>query len=94
MTTDETKLPILVEVAGKGGSGVGVAAIPVATLEANFHSATSLLSKALSGIQQVGQFELHEVEVGVEVSAEGGVQFIGTAKVSGSGTIKLKFKKP
>lgn len=94
MTANQDSIPILVEVIGKGGGAVGVADIPVETLRTNFRSATSLLSDALADIRQVGQFELQEVEVGVEVSAEGGVQFIGTAKVSGSGTIKLTFKRP
>lgn len=93
MTADQGSLLILVEVVGKGGGAVGVADIPVEALRANFRSATSLLAEALADIRQVGQFELQEVEVGVEVSSEGGVQFIGTAKVSGSGSIKLTFKK-
>jgi len=86
-------LCFLVEVTGKGGGAFGVASIPVETLRANFREATQMLSEALGDIHNVGTFELQEVEVGVEVSAEGGVQFVGTAKVAGSGSIKLKFTK-
>jgi len=86
-------LCFLVEVTGKGGGAFGVASIPVETLRANFRECTQMLSEALGDIHNVGTFELQEVEVGVEVSAEGGVQFVGTAKVAGSGSIKLKFTK-
>jgi hypothetical protein len=86
-------ISFLVEVTGKGGGAFGVASIPVETLRANFREATQMLSEALGDIHNVGTFELQEVEVGVEVSAEGGVQFVGTAKVAGSGSIKLKFTK-
>lgn len=94
MTTNQQMLPVLVEIVGKGGGSIGVAQISVATLRENLHSATSMLAQALSDIRGVGDFELAEVEVGVEISAEGGVQFIGTSKVSGSGSITLTFKKP
>ena len=94
MAMDERTLPILVRLEGKGGDSLGVAVIPVATLRENLRSATSLLSEAFSEIREVGNYELSEVAVGVEITAEGGVQFIGTAKLSGSGSITLKFKKP
>jgi len=94
MSTDQETLPILVQIPAKGGRAVGVAAIPVATMRANLQSATALLAEVFSDVRQVGNYELSEVEVGVEITAEGGVQFIGTATVSGSGSITLKFKKP
>ena len=94
MDTDQPTLPILVSVEGKGGGAVGVAVIPVTTLRENLRSATSLLAEAFSDIREVGNYQLAEVELGVEITAEGGVQFIGTAKMSGSGSITLKFKKP
>lgn len=87
-------LSFVVEVSSKGGGAVGVARIPVETLRANFRDATRLLSEAMRDIHNVGTFELQEVEVAVEVSAEGGVEFIGTAKVAGTGSIKMKFIKP
>jgi len=94
MSGDQQTLSILVQVEGKGSNAVGVAQIPVETMRANLRSATALLAEVFSDIREVGKYELSEVEVGVEITAEGGVQFIGTAKVSGSGSITLKFKKP
>lgn len=88
-------VPMIVEVDVKGGrSAVGLADIPIDTLRANLKAATSSLAEAFSDIRQVGNFQLSEVEIAVEVSAEGGVQFIGTAKVGGSGSISLKFTQP
>lgn len=87
-------LAFVVEVTSKGGGALGLVTIPVETLRENFRQATQMLSEALADIQNVGTYELQEVEVGVEVSAEGGVQFVGTAKLAGSGAIKLKFIKP
>jgi hypothetical protein len=90
-------LPFVVSVdASKGGAwgAVGLADVPVDTLKASLKSATSLLAEAFQEIRQVGQFSLSEVSIELEVSAEGGVSFIGTAKVSGSGSITLKFSPP
>ena len=94
MSTEQA-IPMIVEVDVKGGRGaVGLAEIPVDTLRTNLKAATSSLAEAFRDIRQVGDFQLSEVTVEVEVSAEGGVQFIGTAKVAGSGSISLKFTRP
>lgn len=94
MSTGET-LPMVVEIDVKGGRGaVGLAEVPVDTLRANLKAATSSLAEVFSDIRQVGNFQLSEVTIEVEVSAEGGVNFIGTAKVGGSGSISLKFTQP
>ena len=53
-----------------------------------------MLAEAFQDIRQVGEFSLSEVSIELEVTAEGGVAFIGTAKVSGSGSITLKFNPP
>ncbi len=53
------------------------------------HSALGVLE----GIRDVGRFKLSEVTLKVEVSAEGGVDLIGTASVGGSGSITLKFSQ-
>jgi len=79
----------------KGGRGaIGVTDVPVDALRANLKAATSTLAEAFRDIRKVGDFELSEVTIEVEVTAEGGVQFIGTAKVSGSGSISMKFTQP
>jgi hypothetical protein len=92
---DTRTLPMVVEVEVKGGRGaIGIAEIPIDTLRENLKSATSLLAEAFQDIRQVGHFCLSEVSIELEVGAEGGVSFIGTAKVSGSGSISLKFTPP
>ena len=87
-------LPFVVEVDTKGGSGIGVADIPVERLRASLKEATGALAEVFEDIWQVGNFQLNEVTIGLEVSAEGGVQFIGSAKVGGKGSISLKFVPP
>jgi hypothetical protein len=49
------------------------------------------VSQLFADIQKVGQFRLQEVTIQVEITAEGGVELIGTAKVGGKGAITLKF---
>lgn len=68
--------------------------IPVAKLRANLHAVCSNVVEVLKDIKKVGDFELSEVTLQVEVGAEGGVALIGTANVSSSGAISLTFKKP
>jgi len=40
-----------------------------------------------------GKLQLDEVELAVEISAEGEVKLIASAKATGKGAIKLKFKR-
>lgn len=91
---EEGTLPFLVEVATKGSDGVGKESIPMSVLKSNLQSATQRLGEIFAEIRSVGLFELKEVEIGLEVGAEGGVSFIGTSKISGSGSIKLTFSPP
>ena len=49
------------------------------------------LSAVFADLKQVGGFEVKEVQVSVEVSAEGGVSLLGTAKASAGGAITLTF---
>jgi len=51
---------------------------------------TSQLSGVFADLKTVGEFQLSEVSVSVEVSAEGGLILIGKAGISGG--INLKFK--
>ena len=66
--------------------------VPIEKLKANLKQATAGLSAVFEHIVDVGRFELQEVEVGVEIGAEGGVEFIGTATASGKASITLTFK--
>jgi hypothetical protein len=75
-------------------SYVALREIPVEQLKDNLSKVSHALMKVLADIKSVGNFELSEVEVQVEITAEGGVQFIGSSKIGGKGGIKLKFAKP
>ena len=81
----------LVAASAKGVS-VRSIAVPVDVLKTNLANATAGLAAAFQDIVEVGRFELQEVEIGVEVGAEGGVEFIGTATASGKAAITLTFR--
>ena len=65
--------------------------IPVDHLKENLSKICQGLTTVLSDVKKVGSFKLKEVEIGVEVTADGGVNFVGTAKVGGKGAITLTF---
>jgi len=75
------------------GTHVVLRGIPVDRLRENLSKVSDALLKVLADIKSVGAFELAEVEVGVEITAEGGVNFIGSSKVGGKAAIKLRFSK-
>src|SRR5256885_16557180 len=90
MTNAET-ITFLVAATAKG-SNLRAIEVPIAKLKANLAQATAGLSAVFEDIVDVGRFELQEVEIGVEIGAEGGIEFIGTATASGKASIKLTFK--
>ncbi|KPA15923.1 hypothetical protein MHK_003870 [Candidatus Magnetomorum sp. HK-1] len=49
------------------------------------------ISEICSDIKKVGDFKLKQVEVLVEVTAEGGLALVGLAKVGTKGAINLTF---
>lgn len=65
--------------------------IPVERLRESLSKLCGGLSTVFSDIQTVGNFRLQEVTIQVEISAEGGINIIGTAMVAGKGAITLKF---
>ena len=65
--------------------------IPVEKLKENLNNICEGLTSALSDIKKVGNFKLKEVTVGVEVSADGGVNFVGTVNIGGKSAITLTF---
>ncbi len=71
----------------------GLVSLPVDKLKANLTKACNTLTGALADLRAVGAFRLSEVTVQVEISAEAGVQFIGTGKAGGKGAITLTFKE-
>ncbi len=102
MTSD---IPVLVRrsAAGADSKGLfGAAAdvvlenIPVEKLRSGLTSLCHSLGETLDGVGEVGQFELVEVTVQVEVQAGGKVSLVGVGggEVGGSGALTLKFAKP
>ena len=89
--SDRDSVTFLVAAETKG-PGLRVMEVSIDTLRANLAKATAGLARALEDIAEVGRFELQEVEIGVEVGAEGGIEFIGTATASGKATITLTFR--
>jgi hypothetical protein len=80
------------EMFDRGGSGV-TDLIPLNTeeLAASLRELTGELGKLFGDIRRVGGFELQQVQVGLEISAEGGFNLIGSAKAGGKGAITLTF---
>ena len=95
------KLPFIVEVPdlgetkGLGRSNLSVEhqQLPIEILQTNLQQACEGLSDAFSGLKQVGDFKLKQVTIGIEVSAEGGISFVGTAKAGARGAITLTFEE-
>ena len=77
------------EAFGSGGSSV----IPFDTAElaASLRGLTTQLGELFGDLRAVGGYELQEVQVGLEISAEGGFNLIGSAKAGGKGAITLTF---
>lgn len=65
--------------------------IPVEKLRSNLNAVCQSVTNALQDIKKVGDFKLKEIQLQVEVTAEGGVELIGTAKLGGKGAITLTF---
>lgn len=72
----------------------GLAQVPVDRLRENLARLTESVAEAFASAGRVGEFYLDEITLQVQVSAEGGVALIGSAKVGGQGSITLTFKRP
>lgn len=77
----------------RGDGETGVSLIPVDALRANLAKTAETLRKAFEEFSgDLGALRLNEVQVGLEISATGGVHLIGTAGVKGA--ITLIFRNP
>ena len=56
-------------------------------------SLTAQLSELLTDIKQVGEFKLQQVQMGVEVTAEGGFVLVGKAGIKGAITLTFSNDK-
>lgn len=78
----------------RGAGKAALAHVPVERLRENLARLTEAVGQAFAGAAQVGDFALDEITLQVQVSAQGGIALIGSAKVTGTGAITLKFKRP
>jgi len=67
--------------------------IDVAELNANLRKVAADLDDILEGVETKGGFALKGIEIGLEITAEGGVNFIGTMTVGGKAAITLSFER-
>jgi hypothetical protein len=70
---------------------IAVRDLPVERLRENLNTVCQGLASVLDDVKKVGNFQLKTVTIQVEVSAEGGIELIGTAKLGGKGAITLTF---
>lgn len=68
--------------------------IPAETLKRNLSETSGAVLEALQSLQAVGEYRLKKVVLQVEISAEGGVSFVGTAKAGAKGAVTLEFEAP
>lgn len=66
--------------------------IEVGKLQASLKSLSGKLNSMFHDLRAVGEFELNEIQVSVEISSEGGVSLIGSLKAGAKGAISLTFK--
>jgi hypothetical protein len=68
-----------------------IADVPVSKLRANVANECRKFVAIISEVKDESGYKLSEAEVGFEISGEGGVSFIGTAKVGARASLKMKF---
>jgi len=61
------------------------------TIQESLTNLSGQISEVLQKIKSVGDFKLKEVQLSVEINAEGGVALIGSAKAGVKGAILLTF---
>ena len=67
--------------------------LPTDLLKKNLSAVCQGVASVLSDVKKMGDFRLKEVTVQVEVTAEGGIELVGTAKLGGKGAITLTFSE-
>jgi len=77
---------------GKGADAV-VAQVDVERVRANLDALTKDLAVMFETLKAPESFSLKEVEVGLEITAEGGVNLIGTLTVGAKAAVTLKFER-
>lgn len=75
-------------------SNGGLRNLPTEKLAASLSSIKDSLDDIFASIKQVGNFELNEVQLTLEITAEGGFALVGLAKAGATGGITLTFAPP
>ncbi|MBX2855290.1 MAG: hypothetical protein KTR21_09890 [Rhodobacteraceae bacterium] len=95
-------LPVLVEVTEtESGFETALASetmvkrsdVSVDVLKENLGTEVTSLLEVLESLSESREWGLEEVEIGVSISAEGGVSFIGTASMRAGSALRLRFRK-
>jgi hypothetical protein len=76
-----------------GAKRIETKPLDVDKIKANLEAFCKTVNGMLEDIEEVGKFKLTEITLSVEISSEGGIELIGTAKVGGKGAVELKFTK-
>jgi len=74
-----------------GGGASRVIPFDTAELAESLRALSTQLGDLFGGLRAVAGYELQEVQVALEISAEGGFNLIGSAKAGGKGAITLTF---
>ena len=69
----------------------GIVPLDTGELSSSLLEITDQLGELFGNIKRVGDFRLAQIQVGLEISAEGGFNLIGSAKAGGKGSITLTF---
>jgi len=78
----------------KESLGIGASRVvpfDTAELAESLRALSTQLGDLFGGLRAVAGYELREVQLSLEVSAEGGFNLIGSAKAGGKGAITLTF---
>jgi hypothetical protein len=74
------------------GGLASIADVPIGKLKSNLADIVAKLGMITADLESpASKYSLTELEVGLEISAEGGVSLIGTAKAGATASVKLTF---
>ncbi len=76
---------------GLRGPSAKITHIDADRLRESLSDLTDQITGLFTDIKSVGDYKLKEVQVSLEISAEGGVALIGTAKAGAKGAVTLTF---
>lgn len=77
-----------------GGSSDRVRNLPIDKLKTSLQDIRAGLDEVFASITEVGNFQLNEVKLTLEMTAEGGFALVGLAKAGAKGGITLSFAPP